>query len=338
MRRTLIRSRTSVVQLEYPPEEGPRPKPQESSDAHWTRFVLISDTHTSTFPVPDGDVLLHTGDLTQMGTLKELETTMEWLYALPHQVKIVIAGNHDYALDHEWYAENWRELPFHRKEPESAEPIREFLKGPRAVRANVVYLQSEGHKFRVREGGQEWTVYGSPHTPTRGGWGFGYKPENGEALVSQFPKTDILLTHGPPRDVFDYTNRSDSAGCPALSRRVMELKPKLHAFGHIHEARGAYIHFWRPDSSPPSAQNEPQAEDVKDTFWTKIKLFKAKKALERFGISTAVPGTVVDEPFEQTVFVNGANWPAGQRAWNNGRRVKIGAVGFQPIVVDLMEA
>lgn len=29
-----------------------------------TRFVLLSDTHTHTFPVPHGDVLLHAGDLT----------------------------------------------------------------------------------------------------------------------------------------------------------------------------------------------------------------------------------------------------------------------------------
>jgi hypothetical protein len=85
-RRTRIACRTSVVQLEYFDKKGPSPKP----GANWTRFVLLSDTHTCTFPVPDGDVLLHSGDLTQMGTLKELETTMEWLYALPHPVKMYI--------------------------------------------------------------------------------------------------------------------------------------------------------------------------------------------------------------------------------------------------------
>lgn len=30
----------------------------------YTRFVLVSDTHTRTFPVPPGDILLHAGDLT----------------------------------------------------------------------------------------------------------------------------------------------------------------------------------------------------------------------------------------------------------------------------------
>ena len=30
----------------------------------YTRFVLLSDSHTHTYPVPDGDVLIHAGDLT----------------------------------------------------------------------------------------------------------------------------------------------------------------------------------------------------------------------------------------------------------------------------------
>jgi len=46
-------------------------------------------------PVPDGDVLLHAGDLTELGRLAEMERVMEWLCALPHPVKIIIGGNHD---------------------------------------------------------------------------------------------------------------------------------------------------------------------------------------------------------------------------------------------------
>jgi len=42
--------------LKNPPE---RPK-----DGTWTRFICVSDTHCQIFPVPDGDVFLHAGDLT----------------------------------------------------------------------------------------------------------------------------------------------------------------------------------------------------------------------------------------------------------------------------------
>lgn len=83
-------SPTSVVQLESPfdlPPNGPNSDPNDGVPK-WTRFVLLSDTHTSTFEVPLGDVLLYTGDLTNRGTLQELKTTMEWLYALPHPIKM----------------------------------------------------------------------------------------------------------------------------------------------------------------------------------------------------------------------------------------------------------
>ena len=35
-------------------------------------MICISDTHNAQVPVPAGDVLIHAGDLTQSGTMKEL--------------------------------------------------------------------------------------------------------------------------------------------------------------------------------------------------------------------------------------------------------------------------
>ncbi|KAF7348583.1 hypothetical protein MVEN_01375900 [Mycena venus] len=354
-----IASQTSVVQLEYPTTDEslkPLPKPGEN----WTRFVLISDTHTSTFDVPDGDVLIHAGDLTHMGTLKEFETTMEWLYALPHPVKIVIAGNHDHALDRKWYTDNWHRLHI-QEEPEPAESIRELFKGRRAIDANIIYLEGEEYRFCVREGGKEWSVYGSPVTflipirlrvmmlisakctPVSRGWAFGYKAADAEgissrfvlldkmvitqtALVSSFPKTDILLTHGPPHDVLDVINgaRKKRGGCPALAARVPKLKPRLHVFGHIHEARGAYVHLWNTDA-PPSAQNAVQFKDQDDN-----------ENLGMFPPNLEEP--IADGDFrEQTLFVNAANSPSGPESRRDGEKVKVGASPFQPIIVDLKE-
>jgi hypothetical protein len=54
----------------------------------WTRFVCVSDTHSKTFPLPDGDVLIHAGDLCSWGTVKQLQVTMDWLVALPHPKKM----------------------------------------------------------------------------------------------------------------------------------------------------------------------------------------------------------------------------------------------------------
>src|SRR5262245_43903040 len=66
------------------------------------RVVAIADTHGlhARMPsVPDGDLLVHAGDLTGRGSLGELELAFQWLAGLPHRHKVVIAGNHDFALE-----------------------------------------------------------------------------------------------------------------------------------------------------------------------------------------------------------------------------------------------
>lgn len=75
-----------IVYLEYEPSQLALPSPE------YTRFVCISDTHTRNFPVPDGDVLLHSGDLTDSGTLEEFEKTMDWICQLPHKIKMCVTG------------------------------------------------------------------------------------------------------------------------------------------------------------------------------------------------------------------------------------------------------
>src|ERR1700678_3171226 len=63
------------------------------------RIVCFSDTHLKhSFEVPEGDLLLHTGDGTGHGELKEVRRWGEWLDTLPHRHRVVIAGNHDFAF------------------------------------------------------------------------------------------------------------------------------------------------------------------------------------------------------------------------------------------------
>ncbi len=61
----------------------------------------MSDTHNETdgMQVPAGDVLLHAGDMTRHGTVRDVRHFSKFLASLPHPVKIVIAGNHDLPFD-----------------------------------------------------------------------------------------------------------------------------------------------------------------------------------------------------------------------------------------------
>ena len=61
-----------------------------------TRFVCISDTHNAgpkdAFRLPQGDVLIHAGDMTKQGSYSELQKTVQWLEEADFEAKIVVAG------------------------------------------------------------------------------------------------------------------------------------------------------------------------------------------------------------------------------------------------------
>jgi predicted phosphohydrolase len=178
------------------------------------RIVAVADTHLfhGELVVPDGDVFVHAGDMCRGGDLAELAEAARFLASLPHRVKIVVAGNHDWAF---------------ADEPTAA---REAL-GP-----DVVYLQDEG---AVLEGVRFW---GSPWQPEYNGWAFNLP--RGEALAAKWARIpegiDVLVTHGPPLGKGDGSSVGGRNGCADLLARVVAIRPRLHLFGHIHEDGGAW--------------------------------------------------------------------------------------------------
>lgn len=79
---------------------GPPHTPSSSFTTRPIRVVCISDTHTLEWnDIPDGDLLIHAGDLCNDGSVREIQGTVNWLKTLPHRHKIVIAGNHDSYFD-----------------------------------------------------------------------------------------------------------------------------------------------------------------------------------------------------------------------------------------------
>lgn len=175
-------------------------------------IICISDTHNSQAALPNGDVLIHAGDLTQSGTFSELQAALDWLKALPHAHKIVIAGNHDAVLDPSLDAGNER---------------------ARLDWGDVTYLCDESVTVKCSNG-RRLHVYGSPLSPCHGNWAFQY-PRSQDVWAGSVPDgVDILVTHGPPRGHLDLMR----LGCPHLLREVWRTRPRLHVFGHVHEGYG----------------------------------------------------------------------------------------------------
>lgn len=187
------------------------------------RIVCISDTHNCNeqVTVPDGDLLIHSGDATITGTVEEIKLFSKWFAALPHKHKIFVAGNHD------WLFERNDEL------------ARSLLD------KNTAYLRDSSVEIEGIK------IYGSPWQPRFFDWAFNLMrgPELAEKWRLIPDDVDILVTHGPPHGILDEVQRQwgiENTGCEELRKRVDDIsangKLKLHVFGHIHCGHGRYEH------------------------------------------------------------------------------------------------
>lgn len=164
--------------------------------------------------MPDGDVLVHAGDLLQFGNAQEMQRAMEWLAALPHAKKVVVAGNHEVCVE--------------RGEGRAA-----------IERAGAIYLEEESITI---DGLHFW---GAPWTARMRVWAFG--KDRGREMAETWAKMpddlDVLITHGPP---YGFGDRVPIQGIPRhvgdvdLLERIRVTRPKHHIFGHIHQDPGAW--------------------------------------------------------------------------------------------------
>ncbi|OJJ05574.1 hypothetical protein ASPVEDRAFT_45081 [Aspergillus versicolor CBS 583.65] len=198
------------------------------------QVVCISDTHNTKPNLPDGDILIHAGDLTQSGSRLELEEQIEWLNAQPHRYKVVIAGNHELCLD--------SQLQSSRTGTSSGGDAPDTDSAAIDWKS-LVYLENTSTVLNLGNG-RNIKVFGSPCTPKHGNWAFQY-PRSNAAIwdeISIPDDTDILITHGPPKAHLDLGH----FGCLLLRRTLwgMKQRPLLHVFGHIHGGYGKEVVLW----------------------------------------------------------------------------------------------
>ncbi|XP_043919762.1 metallophosphoesterase MPPED2-like [Protopterus annectens] len=201
-------------------------QPETPKLKDYVRSVCISDTHFATnIPLPEGDVLIHAGDFSELGKQHEIEKFCAWLDTCNFEKKIVIAGNHDLSLDKQYLEEGGLYCKFMNLDP--------GFDAVSLVSNSCTYLQDS---FTTVQG---LKIYGSPWTPVFGDWGFNFHRDKLMEKWQKIPSdTDILITHGPPYGICDGVPNAGHAGCEALTTVVNKIKPMLHVFGHIHEGYG----------------------------------------------------------------------------------------------------
>lgn len=180
------------------------------------KITCLSDTHGKheSVGVPPSDVLIHAGDFTVDQGRKSLRDFLVWFEQQPAPRKILVAGNHDWAL------ERWPDL------------ARLMIK---EVAPSVTYLQDSGVEI---EGIKFW---GSPVQPAFCNWAF--NRERGADINRHWVKipddADVLVTHGPSSFCLDRTETGEKVGCRDLYEALLRAQPMVHCHGHIHYSYGS---------------------------------------------------------------------------------------------------
>jgi len=181
-------------------------------------ITLMSDTHGQHRKIPkewlpDTDWILHTGDISSIGTLDQVSDFLDWFSKVGnYSFRCFIAGNHDWLYEKNSYV------------AKSMTPD------------NVIYLENSEV---VMDGIK---IFGVPQQIEFYNWAFNVPKEGMKKYWDAVPSdTNILLSHGAPFGVLDMTLEGKNTGCEYLLKRLSELKQiKLEVHGHIHEARGIF--------------------------------------------------------------------------------------------------
>lgn len=195
------------------------------------RIICLSDTHSlhkkmsynieSFIDPKQENILIHAGDITNVGKEYDVASFIYWLQNLKgFDDKIFIAGNHDLSFE---VKPSW---------------LNRYINEENLSQSDCVYLEDSEYIIEYPEFSKPIKVYGTPWQPEFMNWAFNL-PRKGKELKEKWDMipndVDILITHGPPYGINDkIEGRDDSLGCEILYDRVMMVKPKIHIFGHIH--------------------------------------------------------------------------------------------------------
>lgn len=200
------------------------------------KVVAFSDSlGVNPVDLPDGDVLVCTGNFTRFGDRREVTKWYDWFTQQPHRHKVLVYGNHEISTDIHC---------FKRKQPWMTWdcPDEDILTPPPGQGVHLLHgtgVTIEGVTF--------WGHPGLPPAregvPTRHGnfycaHQFETQEESAATWATCPNNVDVMVTHAPPYGVLD-CHRGHHIGNAELRDEIdRRVKPKVHVFGHVSDCPG----------------------------------------------------------------------------------------------------
>jgi len=155
-----------VVNEEIPAKEEDRLRFIVMSDTHWKHHVMT---------IPDGDVLVHCGDMfLKGGSESQLTKFLNFFSQQPHRVKIMVGGNHDLIL-----------------ETLGKERIKEMCEA-----CGVIYLENDAVEV------EGFKIFGTPFSFLSRTNNSAFQSPSANQVLSQIPNDiHILVSHQALKDV-----------------------------------------------------------------------------------------------------------------------------------------
>jgi len=226
--------------------------------AERVKILHMSDTHglhrsINLDTLPDADILIHTGDFTENGSLEEWTEFDAWLGTIKHKFKevILILGNHEWnGCDQEGTPTNKRLQILNDKGE-----IHNLLSNARILH------DEQAEIFGLKIFGSAWNPAWDTGTPVetfdesrKVAIAKIHGQEKAEEnTVQNIPENvDVLLTHYVPEGIFDMRSMQDTerdeyeiyqevwGGSKTLKKQIELMKPKVHLCGHVHSQPGVW--------------------------------------------------------------------------------------------------